>query len=243
MFTHSAILTLFVYLTTVIHMRYLVSNGRATVNHGRSALHSLKHCQRGNKRKGKNLKGRGCRYDSHFNFCGGVDENTDDLRNCMPLPQCRWGLFLEGSYAAYVGWYLLTFRTAHRSRIQGSSSEYGKDRLSPNVGKSYEHTPRNPDGRLRHLSKNAVQNSRLQCRESNCFTKTKKECIPCGLKIIQGNVYSTVRQIDHFNSSLQENRLNAYRYDCYGSVEQNSKIKIRDNYEDIKLCPFSPSSY
>ena len=43
MFSDSALLTLFVYLTTVIHMRYLVSNGRATVNYGRSTLYSLKH--------------------------------------------------------------------------------------------------------------------------------------------------------------------------------------------------------
>jgi len=69
----------------------------------------------------------------------------------------------EGCYTAYVG-YLLTFRTAHRSRIEGSSSEDKNDRLSSNVGKSYEHALRNPDERLRHLSKNAVQNSRLRCR-------------------------------------------------------------------------------
>jgi hypothetical protein len=146
---------------------------------------------------------------------------------------------LEGCYTAYVGCYLLTFRTAYRSRIQGSSNEDTNDRLSSNVGKSYEHALRNPDERLRHLSKNAVQNSRLRCRQSNCFMKTKKDYIPCGPKTIQGNVYSTVRQIDYFNSSLQGKRLNAYRHDCYGSVEKHSKIKTSDNCEDIKLCPSS----
>jgi hypothetical protein len=74
---------------------------------------------------------------------------------------------LVGYYTSYVGCYLPTFRPEHRSRIEGSNSEDGKDRLSSNVGKSYEHALRNPDERLRHLSKNAVQNSRLQCRESN----------------------------------------------------------------------------
>jgi hypothetical protein len=46
------------------------------------------------------------------------------------------GVFaLEGCYTAYVG-YLLTFRTAHRSRSQGSSNEDKNDSLSSNVGKS-----------------------------------------------------------------------------------------------------------
>jgi hypothetical protein len=62
MFTDSAILTLFVCLTIVTHMRYLVSNGRATVNHGSSTLYGQIHCHCGKDRKGRDLKGRLLRF-------------------------------------------------------------------------------------------------------------------------------------------------------------------------------------
>jgi len=71
MFTDSAILTQFVYLTTVTHVRYLVSNWRTSVSQGRSTLYRLTQCQGAKDRKGSDLKGRGCRYGSHLNFCGG----------------------------------------------------------------------------------------------------------------------------------------------------------------------------